>query len=204
MIKSILGNDHLGYLRQEFEVGSLNYFLEILESEILNGFDVIEVFCVSKFIASYEISLEYVQSGMVLLIRRLTHGLYLDSSREDEDLLIIDLVERYHLACLMGTGGSLQFQNPGLNEHIETNSWVNVDATIFSLIKNISSSHNGPLMMSVSIGILSRMLKWGRLTCYQNVKLGNNYIRLPYRSCFMGCESHSIQFLRGVNASYKS
>ncbi|XP_047338795.1 uncharacterized protein LOC124942355 isoform X2 [Impatiens glandulifera] len=86
---------------------------------------VIEVFCVSKFIASYEISLEYVQSGMVLLIRRLTHGLYLDSSREDEDLLIIDLVERYHLACsLMGTGGSLQFQNPGLNEHIETNSWV--------------------------------------------------------------------------------
>ncbi|XP_047308794.1 uncharacterized protein LOC124912263 isoform X4 [Impatiens glandulifera] len=164
MIKSILGNDHLGYLRQEFEVGSLNYFLEILESEILNGFDlqVIEVFCVSKFIASYEISLEYVQSGMVLLIRRLTHGLYLDSSREDEDLLIIDLVE-----SLMGTGGSLQFQNPGLNEHIETNSW-------------------------------------GRLTCYQNVKLGNNYIRLPYRSCFMGCESHSIQFLRGVNASYKS
>ncbi|XP_047335403.1 L-type lectin-domain containing receptor kinase V.9-like [Impatiens glandulifera] len=73
------GNDQLGYLRQAFEVESLNYFLEILECEILNGFD-------------------YVQSGMVLLIRRLAHGLYLDSSIEDEDLVIIDLVEWYHLA----------------------------------------------------------------------------------------------------------
>ncbi|XP_047333534.1 uncharacterized protein LOC124937067 [Impatiens glandulifera] len=302
--------DHLGYLRQAFEVGSLNYFLEILESEIMNGSDspvagyrsVLRTF-VSSFIASYEISLqledntlqlilsiickiyqgeeslctqfwdkdsfidgpircllctlegefpfrmaelvrvlsalcegawpaecvynflnksvgvsslfqlsngsfidevslivqtnlllpipkvegllvpcktrghivrmidgntalvrwEYVQSGMVLLIWRLAQSLYLDSS--GEDLVILELLSRivsFNMAAcysLMGTGGSLHVKNPGLDGHTEANLWVNVAATICSFIKKTSSSHNGPLMMSMSIGILARMLK---------------------------------------------
>ncbi|KAL1190225.1 hypothetical protein V5N11_016615 [Cardamine amara subsp. amara] len=57
--------DHVSYVHQAFEAASLSYFLEILQSNVLNDFDgpvsgyrsVLRTF-ISAFIASYEISLQ--------------------------------------------------------------------------------------------------------------------------------------------------
>lgn len=32
--------DHIGYVRQAFEAGSLSFFLEIIENDVLRDFDV--------------------------------------------------------------------------------------------------------------------------------------------------------------------
>lgn len=59
--------DHIGYVRQAFEAGSLSSFLEIIENDILRDFDgpitgfrsVLRTF-LSAFIASYEINLQVI------------------------------------------------------------------------------------------------------------------------------------------------
>ncbi|XP_052191958.1 uncharacterized protein LOC127801127 isoform X2 [Diospyros lotus] len=67
--------DHVGYVRQAFEAGSLSYFLEILQSDILKDSDgpnagyrsVLRTF-VSAFIASYEISLQLEDNTLKLIL----------------------------------------------------------------------------------------------------------------------------------------
>lgn len=68
--------DHVGYVRQAFEVSSLSYFLEILQSDILKDSDgpiagyrsVLRTF-ISAFIASYEISLQLEDNTLQLILR---------------------------------------------------------------------------------------------------------------------------------------
>ncbi|KAL7002582.1 hypothetical protein U1Q18_003734 [Sarracenia purpurea var. burkii] len=67
--------DHTGYVRQAFEASSLSYFIEILQSDVVNDSDgpiagyrsVLRTF-VSAFIASYEISLEFEDNTLKLLL----------------------------------------------------------------------------------------------------------------------------------------
>eukprot|EP00257_Ricinus_communis_P020943 XP_015580313.1 uncharacterized protein LOC8265348 isoform X1 [Ricinus communis] len=67
--------DHVGYLRQAFESASLNYFLEILDSDLLKESDgpvagyrsVLRTF-VSAFIASYEINLQSDNGTLNLIL----------------------------------------------------------------------------------------------------------------------------------------
>lgn len=67
--------DHVGYVRQAFEAASLNYFLEIVQSDILKESDgpvagyrsVLRTF-VSAFIASYEINLQMGDSNLNLIL----------------------------------------------------------------------------------------------------------------------------------------
>ncbi|KAL2329164.1 hypothetical protein Fmac_022591 [Flemingia macrophylla] len=67
--------DHIGYVRQAFEAGSLHYCLEILECDILKDYDgpmsgyrsVLRTF-ISAFIASYEINLQPEDSNRSLIL----------------------------------------------------------------------------------------------------------------------------------------
>ncbi|CAA3010617.1 Hypothetical predicted protein [Olea europaea subsp. europaea] len=67
--------DHIGYVRQAFEVSSLSYFLEILESATLKDSDgpiagyksVLRTF-ISSFIASYEISLQFEDKNLKVIL----------------------------------------------------------------------------------------------------------------------------------------
>nr|KYP39665.1 hypothetical protein KK1_039024 [Cajanus cajan] len=67
--------DHIGYVRQAFEAGSLHYCLEILECDILKEYDgpvsgyrsVLRTF-ISAFIASYEINLQSEDSNPSLIL----------------------------------------------------------------------------------------------------------------------------------------
>ncbi|KAJ8530973.1 hypothetical protein K7X08_025704 [Anisodus acutangulus] len=67
--------DHIGYVRQAFEAGSLSSFLEIIENGILRDFDVpIAGFrsvlwtFISTFIASYEINLQLEDGNLKLIL----------------------------------------------------------------------------------------------------------------------------------------
>ncbi|KAL5055383.1 hypothetical protein RYX36_036065 [Vicia faba] len=67
--------DHVGYVRQAFEAGSLHYCLEILQCDILKDYDgpvsgyrsVLRTF-ISAFIASYEINLQPEDSNSALIL----------------------------------------------------------------------------------------------------------------------------------------
>ncbi|KAI3446215.1 hypothetical protein Pfo_002880 [Paulownia fortunei] len=67
--------DHVGYVRQAFEASSLGYFLEILQSDTLKYSDgplagyrsVLRTF-ISAFIASYEISLQFEDDNLKLIL----------------------------------------------------------------------------------------------------------------------------------------
>ncbi|KAL3621352.1 hypothetical protein CASFOL_036264 [Castilleja foliolosa] len=67
--------DHVGYVRQAFEASSLEYFLEILQSDTLKYLDghlagyrsVLRTF-ISAFIASYEISLQFDDDNLKLIL----------------------------------------------------------------------------------------------------------------------------------------
>ncbi|TKY67768.1 Nucleoporin NUP188-like [Spatholobus suberectus] len=67
--------DHIGYVRQAFEAGSLHYCLDILECDILKDYDgpvsgyrsVLRTF-ISAFIASYEINLQPEDSNPTLIL----------------------------------------------------------------------------------------------------------------------------------------
>ncbi|KAL8556343.1 hypothetical protein ACS0TY_003962 [Phlomoides rotata] len=67
--------DHMGYVRQAFEASSLGYFLEILGSDTLKYSDgplagyksVLRTF-ISAFIASYEISLQFEDDHLKLIL----------------------------------------------------------------------------------------------------------------------------------------
>ncbi|KAK3028660.1 hypothetical protein RJ639_037840 [Escallonia herrerae] len=66
---------HVGYVRQAFEAASLNYFLEILQSSVLKDSEgpvagyrsVLRTF-ISSFIASYEISLQFEDNNLKLIL----------------------------------------------------------------------------------------------------------------------------------------
>ncbi|CAB80539.1 putative protein [Arabidopsis thaliana] len=67
--------DHVSYVHQAFEAASLSYFLEILQSNLLNDFDgpisghrsVVRTF-ISAFIASYEINLQLEDGTLELIL----------------------------------------------------------------------------------------------------------------------------------------
>ncbi|CAN4119728.1 unnamed protein product [Withania somnifera] len=67
--------DHIGYVRQAFEAGSLSSFLEIIENDIVRDFDgpitgfrsVLRTF-ISAFIASYEINLQLEDGNLKLIL----------------------------------------------------------------------------------------------------------------------------------------
>ncbi|KAK6136640.1 hypothetical protein DH2020_029623 [Rehmannia glutinosa] len=67
--------EHVGYVRQAFEASSLGYFLEILQSDTLKYSDgplagyrsVLRTF-ISAFIASYEISLQFEDDNLKLIL----------------------------------------------------------------------------------------------------------------------------------------
>ncbi|CAK8576856.1 unnamed protein product [Lathyrus sativus] len=67
--------DHIGYVRQAFEAGSLHYCLEILQCDILKDYDgpvsgyrsVLRTF-ISAFIASYEINLQPEDGNSALIL----------------------------------------------------------------------------------------------------------------------------------------
>ncbi|XP_062080892.1 uncharacterized protein LOC133785690 [Humulus lupulus] len=67
--------DHISYVRQAFEAASLRFFLEILESDLLNESDgpvagyrsVLRNF-ISAFIASYEINIQLEDSTLNLIL----------------------------------------------------------------------------------------------------------------------------------------
>ncbi|KAL2254846.1 UNVERIFIED_CONTAM: hypothetical protein Sindi_0279300 [Sesamum indicum] len=67
--------DHIGYVRQAFQASSLGYFLEILQSDTLKDSDgpvagyrsVLRTF-ISAFIASYEISLQFGDDNLKLIL----------------------------------------------------------------------------------------------------------------------------------------
>ncbi|KAL3843385.1 hypothetical protein ACJIZ3_000788 [Penstemon smallii] len=71
----LLEIDHIGYVRQAFEASSLDYFLEILQSDTLKDSDgplagyqsVLRTF-ISAFIASYEISLQFDDDNLKLIL----------------------------------------------------------------------------------------------------------------------------------------
>ncbi|KAB1207586.1 hypothetical protein CJ030_MR7G022888 [Morella rubra] len=67
--------DHVGYVRQAFEAASLNYFLEILQSDILKesdgpvaGYRSVLRTSISAFIASYEINLQIGDSTLNMIL----------------------------------------------------------------------------------------------------------------------------------------
>ncbi|XP_055961923.1 uncharacterized protein LOC126683413 isoform X2 [Mercurialis annua] len=74
-INVLMEIDHVGYLRQAFESASLNYFVDILDSDLLKESDgpvagyrsVLRTF-VSAFIASYEINLQSEDSNLNLIL----------------------------------------------------------------------------------------------------------------------------------------
>ncbi|MCD7459389.1 hypothetical protein HAX54_040819 [Datura stramonium] len=67
--------DHIAYVRQAFEAGSLSSFLEIIENDILRDFDgptagfrsVLRTF-ISAFIASYEFNLQLEDGNLKLIL----------------------------------------------------------------------------------------------------------------------------------------
>ncbi|KFK30471.1 hypothetical protein AALP_AA7G265400 [Arabis alpina] len=67
--------DHVSYVHQAFEAASLSYFLEILQSNVLNDFDgpvsgyrsVLRTF-ISAFIASYEINIQVENATLELIL----------------------------------------------------------------------------------------------------------------------------------------
>ncbi|VVB09622.1 unnamed protein product [Arabis nemorensis] len=67
--------DHVSYVHQAFEAASLNYFLEILQSNVLSDFDgpvsgyrsVLRTF-ISAFIASYEINIQLENATLELIL----------------------------------------------------------------------------------------------------------------------------------------
>ncbi|KAF3639071.1 hypothetical protein FXO38_22874 [Capsicum annuum] len=67
--------DHIGYVRQAFEAGSLTSFLEIIENDILRDFDgpvagfrsVLRTF-IAAFIASYEVNLQLEDGNLKLIL----------------------------------------------------------------------------------------------------------------------------------------
>ncbi|KAL5561138.1 hypothetical protein UlMin_030885 [Ulmus minor] len=67
--------DHVGYVRQAFEAASLRYFLEILQSDLLNesdgpvaGYRSVLRTSISAFIASYEINVQLEDSTLNLIL----------------------------------------------------------------------------------------------------------------------------------------
>uniref|UniRef100_A0A7N0U6L0 Uncharacterized protein n=1 Tax=Kalanchoe fedtschenkoi TaxID=63787 RepID=A0A7N0U6L0_KALFE len=67
--------DHVGYIRQSIEVGSLDYFLETLQSDILRnsdglvaGYQSVLRTLISAFIACYEINLELEDNTFQLIL----------------------------------------------------------------------------------------------------------------------------------------
>ncbi|WZZ02488.1 hypothetical protein YC2023_074816 [Brassica napus] len=67
--------DHVSYVHQAFEAASLSYFLDVLQSNVLNDFDgpisgfrsVLRTF-ISAFIASYEINIQLEDANLELIL----------------------------------------------------------------------------------------------------------------------------------------
>ncbi|KAL8137142.1 hypothetical protein V2J09_003143 [Rumex salicifolius] len=71
----VMDVDHVGYVRQAFEAGSMSYFLEILQSDVLKDSDgpiagcksILRTF-ISAFVASYEINVQMEDNILQLIL----------------------------------------------------------------------------------------------------------------------------------------
>ncbi|XP_068319401.1 uncharacterized protein [Pyrus communis] len=104
---------------------------------------------------------EYKQSGVLVLLMRLSQELYFD--RNDEALLILDLFRRmvtFNTAvcfALMDIGSSSHFQSTGMGGQIESN--MRLVEIICTLVRKLSPTSGGAALMSVGINILAKMLR---------------------------------------------
>ncbi|CAN6544612.1 unnamed protein product [Malus baccata var. baccata] len=104
---------------------------------------------------------EYKQSGVLVLLMRLSQELYFD--RNDEALLILDLFRRmvtFNTAvcfALMDIGSSSHFQSTDMGGQIESN--MRLVEIICTLVRKLSPTSGGAALMSVGINILAKMLR---------------------------------------------
>ncbi|KAM1031237.1 hypothetical protein ACFX2C_035051 [Malus domestica] len=104
---------------------------------------------------------EYKQSGVLVLLMRLSQELYFD--RNDEALLILDLFRRmvtFNTAvcfALMDIGSSSHFQSTDMGGQIESN--MRLVEIICTLVRKLSPTLGGAALMSVGINILAKMLR---------------------------------------------
>ncbi|WCJ39807.1 hypothetical protein M5689_020767 [Euphorbia peplus] len=104
---------------------------------------------------------EYAQSGLLILILRLSQELY--SEVNDEIYLTLDLINRmvsFNKAItfsLMNIGNSFYIQESDMNRRMERNMWV--VEIISAVIKKLSPSPEGCALMSMGVSILAKILK---------------------------------------------
>ncbi|KAJ4826105.1 hypothetical protein Tsubulata_010953 [Turnera subulata] len=104
---------------------------------------------------------EYVQSGVLVLLLRLAHELYLESN--EEVFLTLDLFRRmvsFNTAVtfsLLDVGYKFYQQEARMVGHMEKTFWV--VETLCTVIKRLPSSAFSAVIMSMGISILAKMLK---------------------------------------------
>ncbi|CAH9056682.1 unnamed protein product [Cuscuta europaea] len=106
---------------------------------------------------------EYTQSGLLVLLLRLAKGTNLDDS--DEVFAILDLLSRmvsFSVAvcyALMDFGRSLSNGQCSSNAQLEGNLCYDVAEIICALIKSLPANSTAAALMSMSVDILTKMLK---------------------------------------------
>ncbi|XP_026395785.1 uncharacterized protein LOC113290379 isoform X2 [Papaver somniferum] len=106
---------------------------------------------------------EYMQSGMFVLLLRVAREFYLN--KYEELIAILDLLSRlvsFNTAvsiALMNIDSSLQIQAARKNGHIEKSMRVDVVEIICTLVRNLPSNVSSAAVMSMSVCILTKLLK---------------------------------------------
>ncbi|KAI3989451.1 hypothetical protein MKX01_022726 [Papaver californicum] len=106
---------------------------------------------------------EYMQSGMFVLLLRLAREFCLN--KYEEIIAILDLLSRLvslnTAVCiaLMDIDDSLQIQAARKNGHIEKSMRVDVVEIICTLVRNLPSNVSSAAVMSMSVCILTKLLK---------------------------------------------
>ncbi|XP_059647512.1 uncharacterized protein LOC132293878 [Cornus florida] len=106
---------------------------------------------------------EYTQSGVLVLLLRLGQELYLENT--EEVLVTLDLLSRlvsFNMAIcytLMEIGNSSHVEASETSVNTEKNVWVNLVEIVCNLVKKLSPSCSGAVLMSMGVTILAKMLK---------------------------------------------
>ncbi|TQE02447.1 hypothetical protein C1H46_011972 [Malus baccata] len=143
---------------------------------------------------------EYKQSGVLVLLMRLSQELYFD--RNDEALLILDLFRRmvtFNTAvcfALMDIGSSSHFQSTDMGGQIESN--MRLVEIICTLVRKLSPTSGGAALMSVGINILAKMLRWPDVstTCFSKMHL---LYSSPSRVSELALKANIFDFSNGRN-----
>lgn len=104
---------------------------------------------------------EYAQSAVLVLLHRLSMGVYSDDKREV--LAILDLLARMvsfsKAVCfaLLDIGNSLHVHETAITSQVESTAWV--VEIIGSLFRNLSPNPSGAALLSMGVDILAKMLR---------------------------------------------